>query len=116
LPRPVEDGRFLVTTRRGKQFNSIVWSSTDPLTGAARDAVYMDPADAAELGLADGGAVVLRSDVGEFRGRIHLARLPRRSLQVHWPEGNTLLPAGPAHREPASRIPDYQARVTVTPG
>jgi predicted molibdopterin-dependent oxidoreductase YjgC len=110
---PDRDGRFLVTTRRGKQFNSIVWSDVDPLTGAVRDAVYMDPADAAEVGLDDGDPVVLRSEVGEMRGRVHLARLPRRSLQVHWPEGNVLLPGGPEHREPGSRIPDYQALVTV---
>lgn len=110
-----DDGRFLVTTRRGKQFNTIVWSEVDPLTGAVRDAVYMDPADARELGVAEGDPVVLRSDVGEMRARVHLARLPRRSLQVHWPEGNVLLPAGPEHREPGSRIPDYQARVTVAP-
>lgn len=33
----VPEGRFLVPARRGKQFNSIVWSATDPLTGAGRD-------------------------------------------------------------------------------
>ena len=53
-------GGFLVTTRRGKQFNSIVWSATDPLTGAGRDAVYLDQADAAELGVGDGDPVMLR--------------------------------------------------------
>ncbi|MFM7064509.1 MAG: molybdopterin-dependent oxidoreductase, partial [Actinomycetes bacterium] len=45
-PTDVPEGRFLLTTRRGKQFNSIVWAPTDPLTGAPRDAVYLDPADA----------------------------------------------------------------------
>ena len=111
----VPPGRFLATTRRGKQFNSIVWSDTDPLTGATRDAVYLCPDDALELGVDDGDRVVLRSETGELRARVHLARLPRRTVQVHWPEGNRLLPGGPAHREPGSRIPDYQAVVEILP-
>ena len=113
--RNLPEGRFLVTTRRGKQFNSMVWSETDPLTGAVRDAVYLSAEDASALGLADGDPVLLRSDVGEFRGVVHLSRLPPRSLQVHWPEGNVLLPATPEHREPGSRIPGYQAVVEVVP-
>jgi molybdopterin-dependent oxidoreductase alpha subunit len=111
----VPEGRFLVTTRRGKQFNSIVWRDTDPLTGAPRDAVYLDPADAAALGVAAGDPVRLVSGTGEMHARVHLAPMPSRSAQVHWPEGNVLLPAGPEHREPGSRIPDYQALVRIVP-
>ncbi len=44
------DGAFTVATRRGKQFNSMVHAAVDPLTGAARDAVYIDEADARALG------------------------------------------------------------------
>lgn len=112
---PVPPGRFLVTTRRGKQFNSMVHAEVDPLTGASRDAVYLDHDDASALGLAHGDPVLLRSSVGEFRGVVHLCRMPRASLQVHWPEGNVLLPSSPDHREPGSRIPDYQAVVEVVP-
>ena len=106
----------MVTTRRGKQFNSMVQASVDPLTGAARDAVLMDPADAEALGLADGDRVVLRSATGTFEGTVTPARLPARTLQVHWPEGNVLIAAGPDRREPASKVPDYNAVVTVEPG
>ena len=114
-PSVPTDGRFLVTTRRGKQFNSMVHAPVDPLTGAVRDAVYVDRDDAASLGLSDGDPVLLRSEVGEFRGVAHLCRLPRGSLQVHWPEGNVLLPASPEEREPGSGIPSYQAVVEVVP-
>ena len=41
---------FTVATRRGKQFNSMVHAAVDPLTGAGRDAVYIDEADARALG------------------------------------------------------------------
>ena len=107
------DGHFAVATRRGKQFNSMVFGETDPLTGARRDAVYVDEADAAALGLEEGAPVLLRSDVGEYRGRVKLARLPSRTLQVHWPEGNVLIGAGPEHREATSKVPDYNAVVTL---
>jgi molybdopterin-dependent oxidoreductase alpha subunit len=107
------EGHFTVATRRGKQFNSMVFGETDPLTGAARDAVYVDEADASALGLAEGAEVVLRSEVGEYRGRVKLARLPSRTLQVHWPEGNVVIGAGPDRRDRASQVPDYNAVVTL---
>jgi anaerobic selenocysteine-containing dehydrogenase len=75
----------------------------------------MDSDDAATLGLAAGDRVRLRSATGSFEGRVHLARLPEGTLQVHWPEGNVLVPTGAAHREPASKVPDYSAVVTVSP-
>ncbi|MGY6502030.1 MAG: FdhF/YdeP family oxidoreductase [Acidimicrobiales bacterium] len=108
-------GEFVVSTRRGKQFNSMIWADVDPLTGAPRDAVYMDAADARSLGVADGDPVRLSNAVGTMDGRVVIARLPARSLQVHWPEGNVVVPAGPDHREPGSQVPDYTAVVTVEP-
>jgi molybdopterin-dependent oxidoreductase alpha subunit len=109
------EGSFLVSTRRGKQFNSMVHRATDPLTGAGRDSVFIDEADAGALGLADGDPVRLRSSVGTFDGRLRVVRLAERSLQVHWPEGNVLIPSGADHREPGSHIPDYNAVVTLEP-
>ena len=107
------EGEFSLATRRGKQFNSIVWEEIDPLTGATRDAVYIDRADADALGFDEGDRVVLRNEVGEMAGRVHLARLPHRTIQVHWPEGNVLIAHGARHREPESQVPDYNARVTI---
>ena len=91
----------------------MIMAATDPLTGAARDAVYIDSHDAGALGVADGDPLTLVSEAGSFAGRAKLVRLPSRTLQVHWPEGNVLLAAGPTHREPGSRIPDYNAVVTM---
>jgi molybdopterin-dependent oxidoreductase alpha subunit len=112
-PAALPDGAFFVSTRRGKQFNSMVFGATDPLTGAARDAVFIDHDDAAELGLSEGDELTLRSPVGTYTGRARLVRLPARTLQVHWPEGNVLVAGGPDHREPGSGVPDYNAIVTV---
>jgi anaerobic selenocysteine-containing dehydrogenase len=76
----------------------------------------MDATDAEALGLGAGDAITLTSSTGAYTGRVKLARLPARTLQVHWPEGNVLLPSGPEHREPNSQVPDYNAVVTVSRG
>jgi molybdopterin-dependent oxidoreductase alpha subunit len=106
-------GAFRLATRRGKQFNSMVHADVDPLTGAGRDAVYIDEADARSLGAADGTPVRLTSATGSMDGRLRVVRLPARSLQVHWPEGNVLIAGGEDRREPASKVPDYNAVVTL---
>jgi molybdopterin-dependent oxidoreductase alpha subunit len=108
-------GKFLVSTRRGKQFNSMVQASVDPLNGAHRDDILIDAADATALGLSDGSLVILTSATGSMRGRLKVTRLPAQTLQVHWPEGNVLISSGADHREPRSHVPDYNAVVTITP-
>jgi molybdopterin-dependent oxidoreductase alpha subunit len=110
VARPA-DGNFRLSTRRGKQFNSMVQEDTDALTGAARDDVLINPEDAGRLGLANGAAVRLRSATGEFRGRLRLAPVKPGNLQVHWPEGNVLVAGGV--RSPVAGIPDYNALVTI---
>jgi anaerobic selenocysteine-containing dehydrogenase len=112
-PRPPEgrDGKLLLATRRGKQFNSMVHDSQDALTGAAREAVLISAHDAERLGLASGQEVVVRSATGELRCRVHLAPIAPGNVQVHWPEGNALVASGV--RSPEAGIPDYNARVTI---
>jgi predicted molibdopterin-dependent oxidoreductase YjgC len=109
--RAPRDGRFLVTTRRGKQFNSIVHEAEDSLTGAAREAILVSPPDAERLSIRDGDALVLRNEVGELRGRAMIAPVTPGSLQVHWPEGQVLLDR--TRRSPQAGIPDYNALVAL---
>jgi len=111
-PPVLPDGAFFLSTRRGKQFNSMIFNEVDPLTGATRDAVYIDHRDAKALNVAEGDLVLLRSDIGSMKARVKIVALASRSIQVHWPEGNVLIDAG--LNEDASRIPDYNAVVTIT--
>lgn len=106
-----EPGMFHVSTRRGKQFNTMVYAETDPLNGARRDSVLMNPEDAARLHLRQGDAVRLVNVAGEFKGRVFLAPIAAGNLQVHWPEGNVLLIGG--RRDAAGGVPDYSAEVRV---
>jgi len=107
----VPDGLFRVATRRGKQFNSMVHERKDAITGAEREAVLISQADAERLRLGDGAAVTLRNDWGQMDGRLLIAPIQPGNLQVHWPEGNVLLP--PKRRSPQSHIPDYNAVVEL---
>ena len=107
----IPEGSFIVSTRRGKQFNSMVHERKDAITGADREAVLMSAQDARRLGLNDDDPIVLRSDFGELRGRVLIADLRPGNLQVHWPEAEVLIDR--RRRSPKSYIPDYNAIVRV---
>lgn len=111
--RALAAGTFFASTRRGKQFNSMVQQAIDPLTGARRDDIFISAEDLARLGLSTGARVTLRSSNGFFSGSLREAAIRPGNLEVHWPEGNTLL-AGAPH-DPESLEPDYNAVVTIHP-
>lgn len=108
----VPPGLFLLSTRRGKQFNSMIYGITDPLTGLQREDVIMAKEDVERLGLRDGDSILLRNDRGEFRGRVKIDRIKPGCVQGHWPEVNVVVPAG---RLDPSGVPDYNAVVEVIP-
>ena len=108
--RELPEGCFLVATRRGKQFNSMVQEHKDAITGAVREAVLMSSVDAEQLGLKEGDAIILKNDLGELQGRVYIAPIKPGNLQVHWPEGNVLLDKTKRSLE---GVPDYNALVRI---
>jgi len=106
-----EKRSFIVSTRRGKQFNSLIYDEIDPLTGAARDSVLINPDDAAALHLADRDRIALVNDLGRFEGRVFFAPIARGNLQVHWPEANHIIRRGIIDK--LGGVPDYNAVVTI---
>lgn len=104
------DHKFLLATRRGSQFNSMIFNPVDPLTGVERHDVLIAPEDASALSLASGDPIRLRSAVGEFVGRTRLGQVARGCLIALWPEANVLLPR---RYDPGSGEPDYNAEVTL---
>jgi len=111
IDSPTNTGKLRLSTRRGKQFNSIVHRDRDPLNGARRDDVLMNEADALKLGLQEGDAIIVRSEVGALRGHCRIAPIAAGNVQVHWPEGNALIKRGV--RDPECGIPDYNATVEI---
>lgn len=105
--------RFVLSTRRGKQFNSMVYAEVDPLTGAGRDALFIGAADAEALKVKDGAGVLIRSEHGEMEAKVHVAPIRPGNVQVFFPEGNVLLPRGKL--DPESGVPDYNAVVEILP-
>jgi anaerobic selenocysteine-containing dehydrogenase len=104
-------GEFEISTRRGKQFNTLIYAEIDPLNGAPRDAVLMNPEDAAALHLSNGDPIALRNKLGAYQGRVFLAPIAPGNLQVHWPEGNVIIPHGIV--DAGGGVPDYNTRATV---
>jgi molybdopterin-dependent oxidoreductase alpha subunit len=107
------EGRFLLSTRRGKQFNTMVWQDTDPITGGGRDALFLADADADRLGVDEGDEVVVRSEAGEVRARVKRSRMREGNVQMFFPEANPLL--DPTRRDPVGLVPDYNATVEIVP-
>jgi len=113
LPTAREPGCFHVSTRRGKQFNTLIYDEIDPLTGAARDAVFMSAEDAAALHVKQDDRIALVNPVGRFEGRVFLAAIAPGSLQIMWPEGNVIIRRGVVDAQ--AGVPDYNALVRVEP-
>ena len=105
------EGHFAVTTRRGKQFNSMIYSDIDPFNEAERYDVLIHKEDAKALSLSEGEAIVVYNAYGNMHGRAKQADVKQGNIEVHWPEGNSLIPKGVY--EPFAGIPEYNTAVIV---
>ncbi|MDP6687507.1 MAG: FdhF/YdeP family oxidoreductase [Acidobacteriota bacterium] len=105
------EGWFKVSTRRGRQFNSLIYGEVDPINNAGRDSILMNPEDAGDLKFSQHQKVKLISKTGVFEGRILFASIARGNLQVHFPEGNVLIPRGIV--DAGGGVPDYNTEVRV---
>jgi molybdopterin-dependent oxidoreductase alpha subunit len=112
IPTPaLPDGKFMLTTRRGKQFNSITYGQKDPITAAGRrDVVWFHADDLRALDIGEGERVIIRSALGQMEATARSGPCRRRHLQAFWPEANVLLARA---YDPVSGEPDYNAVVSV---
>ncbi len=106
-----KEGQFVLTTRRGKQFNSMVYKETDPFNNAERYDVLINAEDAQSLSIAEGEGIVIHNGFGVFQGKAKYADISKGNLGVHFPEGNFLLPKG--RYEKLAKIPDFNVAVKV---
>ncbi|WP_026691699.1 FdhF/YdeP family oxidoreductase [Alteribacter aurantiacus] len=105
------EGHFYVTTRRGKQFNSMIYSEKDPNNNADRYDILLNKKDCEELGIKEGEAIVAYNKYGVYHGRAKIDATKQGNIQVYWPEGNVLIPKGVY--EQYAGIPEYNTAVVV---
>jgi len=109
--RTPDDGLYIVTNRRGKQFNSMIFADDDTIQGGlTRTDIFMSPADAQRERLRDGDPVRLSNEHGLLDGTIRVTEMSDGHLQVYWPEANVLIPLV---YDPQSREPDFNANARL---
>jgi molybdopterin-dependent oxidoreductase alpha subunit len=107
----VPEGQFFLTSRRGKQFNSMTFGQRDGITQvSSRRAIFFSGPDAKRLGIVRGDAVRLSNELGALEGTCEIGPCRAQHLQAFWPECNVLV--GRKY-DPASGEPDYNAFVRV---
>lgn len=106
----IPKGYVYVTTRRGRQFNSMTYGSHDPLTNHQRGDVFVSSEDAETFGVREGDRIRLKSEVGTMDGTCRVVPIRARNVQVHWPEGNAIIPR---RYDPVSGEPDYNTLATM---
>lgn len=104
-------GVFEISTRRGKQFNTLIYHETCSITGAGRDAIFMSAVDAEQLKLRQSDRIALVNSSGRYEGRVFIAPIAPGNLQVHWPEGNVIIRRGAY--DSVGGVPDYNAQARV---
>ncbi len=105
------EGQFFVTTRRGKQFNSMIYNEKDPFNAAERYDILMNREDATKLGIREGESIVAYNRYGMMQGRVKFANVKQGNIAVYWPEGNVLIPKGVY--ETYAQIPEYNTIAIV---
>jgi molybdopterin-dependent oxidoreductase alpha subunit len=107
--RNIPNGMFQLITRRGKQFNSIVFGNKDMFMGGQRDNVLMSSHDMQRLNLREGDKICLRSKIGQFCGRVRQGDLQQGVVIMYWPEANILIQHGIV--DPQCGMPAYSGEM-----
>ncbi|KKI91523.1 formate dehydrogenase [Bacillus sp. SA1-12] len=105
------EGHFHVTTRRGKQFNSMIYHDKDPFNAADRYDILINRIDAGRLDIKNGDMIVIYNQYGSFQGRAKLEQIKPGNIAVYWPEGNAIIPKGVY--ETFAKIPEYNTTAIV---
>ncbi len=100
------EGYFQLSTRRGKQFNSMTFDRVDPLANVERHHIIFAAEDLQKLGIDEGTPVRLVSGCGECLGLARTGDVLPGVVLMHWPEANVLIPRGIS--DPECGIPAYR--------
>lgn len=113
-PEPINDGLFVLSTRRGKQFNSMAFVDRDNLSGASRHQVILSKIDLESKGWREGQMVQVSSQQGRLKAEIRVGRIHSGMAMMYWPEANKLIDRDGL--EPHSGMPAFrETRVQIEP-
>ncbi|TCS73592.1 molybdopterin dinucleotide binding protein [Effusibacillus lacus] len=77
------------------------WETLEKSSGLSKERMYADRYDvlmndeaAAKLNINEGDAIVVYNQNGMFQGRAKFENVKPGNSQVHWSEGNVLIPKG----------------------
>ncbi|MDQ0272331.1 FdhF/YdeP family oxidoreductase [Cytobacillus purgationiresistens] len=105
------EGHFFVTSRRGKQFNSMIYHEEDPFNGAGRYDIIMNEMDAERLSIQAKDNIVAYNQYGTFQGKAKFEKIKSGNIALYWPEGNILIPKGVVDQY--AKIPEYNTTVII---
>lgn len=105
------EGQFYITSRRGKQFNSMIYSEIDPFNGGHRHDIIMNSQDAASLAITEGESIVIYNKFGMLQGKAKFDNISKGNIAVYWPEGNVLFRKGIYEKH--AKIPEYNTVAIV---
>ncbi len=112
--RDLPAGKFILATRRGKQFNSLIHAQKDTVTGKGRDSLLISAEDALALKVSEDDRVLVTSDNGATLAcRVHIDQIQPRTVQAFWPECNVLIRRRTCDLQ--AGVPDYNAIVEIVP-
>src|SRR5690625_1303836 len=106
------EGHVYVTTRRGNQFNSMIYDEKDSFNAADRYDVMMSEIDAQKHDIKEGDAIVVYNKYGTFNGRAKFVPIREGNIELFWPEGNVLIPAESNYKDHAG-IPEYNVAAII---
>jgi molybdopterin-dependent oxidoreductase alpha subunit len=110
----IPPGWFRLSTRRGKQFNSMVMGSRDMQLGSGRSTFVIAPEDMKRLGLREGDPVRLKNEIGSLDGQVRSGPVHTGTVLAAWPEANHLVSREDV--DPVSGMPAYRdAAVEIVP-
>ncbi|HLS06445.1 MAG TPA: FdhF/YdeP family oxidoreductase [Bacillota bacterium] len=106
------EGHVYVTTRRGNQFNSMIYDEKDSFNAADRYDVMMNENDARKHGISEGEAIVVYNKYVAFNGRAKFVPIREENTELFWPEGNVLIPSESNYQDHAG-IPEYNVAAII---
>ncbi len=108
--RELGSGELFLSTRRGRQFNSMVHGDRDALTGLKRSDLLMNAGDGRTRRINEGDRVVVSSPVSRMELVARFGPIKAGNVEAHWPECMELLPWS---LDPDSGEPEYGVRVRI---